>query len=173
MLPGASASHARIKARLRQRAGESFDLDVLLLLSYLREHLEIDTATAARLCQFPEARMRDRLEQLCLQPDPWLERRGRQRGVTYHLSRSAAATFVGKSVYSRSRAIDRVQWPALIRRYVEEHRSISNRECRELLLLGNSRSARSTISRLLAGLDFLEPYGESPKTTRYRLRHGN
>lgn len=156
----------------RQRAGESFDLDVLLLLSYLREHMEIDTATAARLCQLPEARMRDRLEQLGLQPEPWLERRGRKRGVTYHLSRSAAAEFVGKGVYSRSRAIDRVQWPALIHRYVEEHGSISNSECRELLLLGNSRSAVSTVSQLLAQLDFLEPYGPSKQLTRYRLKGG-
>lgn len=154
----------------RQRAGESFDLDSLLLLSYLREHLEIDTAAAARLCQLPEARMRDRLEQLCLQPDPWLERRGRKRGVTYHLSRSAAAAFIGKGIYSRSRAIDRVQWPVLIRRYVEEHGSISNRECRELLLLGNSRSAVSTVSQLLIQLDFLEPYGPSKQLTRYRLK---
>jgi ATP-dependent DNA helicase RecG len=154
----------------RQRAGESFDLDALLVLSYLREHLEVDTATAARLCQLPEARMRDRLEQLCLQPHPWIERRGRRRGVTYHLSRSAAAEFVGKGVYSRSRAIDRVQWPALVRRYVEEHGSISNSECRELLLLGNSRSAVSTVSQLLAQLDFLEPYGPSKQLTRYRLR---
>jgi ATP-dependent DNA helicase RecG len=156
----------------RQRAGESFDLDALLLLSYLREHMEIDTATAARLCQLPEARMRDRLEQLCLQPNPWLERRGWKRGVTYHLSRSVAAEFVGKGVYSRSRAIDRVQWPVLIRRYVEEHGSISNSECRELLLLGNSRSAVSTVSQLLARLDFLEPYGPSKQHTRYRLKGG-
>jgi ATP-dependent DNA helicase RecG len=153
-----------------QRAGASFDLDALLLLSYLREHMEIDTAAAARLCQLPEARVRDRLEQLCLQPDPWLERRGRQRGVTYHLARSAAAELLGKGVYSRSRAIDRVQWPVLIRRYVEEHGSISNNECRELLLLGNSRSAVSTVSQLLAHLDFLEPYGPSKQHTRYRLR---
>ena len=135
--------------------------------------MEIDSATAARLCQLPEARMRDRLEQLCLQPDPWLERRGRKRGVTYHLSRSAATEFVGKGVYSRSRAIDRVQWPALIRHYVEEHGSISNSECRELLLLGNSRSAVSTVSQLLAQLDLLEPYGPSKQLTRYRLKGGD
>jgi GrpB-like predicted nucleotidyltransferase (UPF0157 family) len=36
-----------------------------------------------------------------------------------------AAAFSGKGIYSRSQAIDRVQWPVLIRRYVEEHGSIS------------------------------------------------
>jgi len=78
---------------------------------------------------------------------------------------------VGKGVYTPARTIDRVQWPALIQKYVEEKGSINNSECRELLLLGNSRSARTTVSRLLAGLDFLEPYGRL-KTTRYRLKEG-
>ncbi len=117
-----------------------------------------------------EMRIRDRLEQYCHRGQPWLERRGRKSGVTYHLSRAVAAELVGKVVYSRSRAIDKVQWPALIRQYVAEHGSINNSECRDLLLLGNSRSAQSTVSRLLAGLDFLEGYGTSPKNWRYRLR---
>ncbi|MEA1866636.1 MAG: putative DNA binding domain-containing protein [Thermodesulfobacteriota bacterium] len=155
----------------RQRAGETFDLDELLLLSHLREHPEIEVSTASRLCQLPKVKVRDRLDQLCLHSNPWLERRGKKKGVTYHLSRSAAAEFVGKGVYTLARTIDRVQWPALIQKYVEEKGSINNSECRELLLLGNSRSARTTVSRLLAGLDFLEPYGRL-KTTRYRLKEG-
>ena len=52
--------------------------------------------------------------------------------------------------------------------YIEEHGSINNSECRDLLLLGNSRSAHTTVSRLLASLVSLEPYGKL-KTTRYRL----
>ena len=154
----------------RERKGESFDVVELLLLSYLREHAEIDVTTAARISQLPEGRARDRLEQFCHRPSPWLERRGKKSGVTYHLSRAVAAELLGKGVYSRSRAIDKVQWPALIRQYIEQHGSINNNECRELLLLGNSNSAQSTVSRLLAHIDFLEPYGPSPKTRRYRLR---
>ena len=158
----------------RERQGATFDLIELLLLSYLRDHAEIDVAGAARLTQLPETRVRDRLEHFCRRSQPWMERRGRKSGVTtYHLSRAVAAELVGKAVYSRSRAIDQVQWPALIRQYVVEHGSINNGECRELLLLGNSRSAQSTVSRLLAGLDFLEGYGTSPKKRRYRLREGN
>lgn len=153
----------------RERQGATFDLIELLLLSYLREHAEIDVTNAARISQLPETRIYDRLEQYCHRRQPWLERRGRKNGVTYHLSRSVAAELVGKAVYSRSRAIDQVQWPVLIRQYVIEHGSINNSECRELLLLGNSRSAQSTVSRLLASIDFLEAYGSSPKTRRYRL----
>lgn len=154
----------------RERKGEVFDLVELLLLSYLREHADIDVATAARITQLPEGRARDRLEQFCHRPNPWLERRGKKSGVTYHLSASVAAELVGKGIYSRSRAIDKVQWPALIRHYVEQHGSINNSECRELLLLGNSGSAQSTVSRLLANSDFLESYGSSPKGRRYRLK---
>ena len=59
----------------RQREGDLFELDELLLLSYLREHPEVDTGTAARLCQLPESRMKDRLDQMCMRPNPWLDRR--------------------------------------------------------------------------------------------------
>lgn len=156
----------------RERKGESFDVVELLLLSYLREHADIDVATAARISQLSEARVKDRLDQFCHRPTPWLERRGKKSGVTYHLSASVAAELVGKGVYSRSKAIDKVQWPALIRQYVEQNGSINNSECRDLFLLGNSRSAQSTVSKLLAGLDFLEAYGTSPKNRRYRLRGG-
>ena len=155
---------------IRERRGESFDVSELLLLSFLREQGEMDVNTAARITQLPEARIKDRLDQFCHRSSPWLERRGKKSGVTYHLARSVAAELIGKGVYSRSKAIDRVQWPVLIRQYVEEHGSINNSECRELLLLGSSNSAQSTVSRLLANIDFLEPYGLSPKTRRYRLR---
>ncbi|MFH7321598.1 helix-turn-helix domain-containing protein [Desulfurivibrio sp. D14AmB] len=37
--------------------------------------------TAARITQLPEARARDRLEQFCHRPSPWLERRGKKAGL--------------------------------------------------------------------------------------------
>ncbi len=156
---------------IRERRGESFDVIELLLLSFLREHGEMDVNTAARITQLPEARIRERLDQFCHRPSPWLERRGKKSGVTYHLARSVAAELIGKGVYSRSKAIDRVQWPALIRQYVEEHGSINNSECRELLLLGNSRSAISSTSTLLKSFDFLKSYGPSRQKMRYCIKN--
>ena len=47
----------------------------------------------------------------------------------------------------------------MIRSFVEQHGSIGNRECRELLGLGNSLSAMVITSRILKRCDFLEPYG--------------
>jgi len=156
----------------RQRDGETLDIDELLLLCHLRQHSEIDVSAASRLCQLPQDAISDRLESLCLSANPWLERRGKKRGVTYHLARSAAAQFLGRGVYSRSKAIDRVQWPVLIRQYVEDHGSINNAECRELLLLGSSGSAITAVSKLLSSLEFLEPYGLSRKKRRYRFHQG-
>lgn len=153
-----------------QRGGRQFDLDELLLLSYLREHSEIDVARAATLLQRPETTTQDLLERLVLQPEAWLERHGRKKGVSYRLAPWVAAKLVGRAVYSRTRPIDRVRWAELVRRYVEEHGSISNSECRELLMLGNSRSAMSTVSAFLGSLDFLEAYGPSRRYTRYRLK---
>lgn len=154
----------------REKEGRSFDLDELLLLSYLREHSEIETRTAAQVCQLPDARMRDRLDQICLRRDSWLEKRGRKKGVTYHLSKWVAAEFMGRGVYARSRDIDRIRWPELIHQHVETYGSIGNAECRELLNLGNSPSARVTVSRLLSKQEFLEPYGNSRRKRRYKLK---
>lgn len=155
-----------------QRAGRQLDLDELLLLSYLREHSEIDVVGAAAFLQRPERDTRDVLERLALQPAAWLERRGKRKGVTYHLARGPAVELLGKAVYTRARDIDAVRWPELIRSYIEQHGSINNAECRELLGLGSSRSAQTRATRILGSLSFLEPYGTSRKTMRYRLCEG-
>ena len=153
----------------KQHAGTQFDLDDLLILVHQRVHEEIDTPTASRLLQRPEAAAKDKLDHLSSVPEAWLERRGKKKGVTYHLSREAAAALRSKAAYTKAKGIDRVRVPALIREYVDDHGSISNKECRELLGLGNSRSALGHVSRLLRGTEWLEPYGGDRKNRRYRL----
>lgn len=154
----------------RQREGREFDLDDLLLLSYLRHHSEIDVPTAAQICQRPYEAMRDLLEGLVLQPEAWLERRGRKKGATYHLSPDAASQLLSKAAYTRTRDIDAVRYPELIRAYVEQHGSINNKECRQLLGLGNSPSALVKASNLLRSLNFLESSGESRQKKRYFIK---
>ena len=154
----------------RQQAGQRFDLDELLLLSYLREHSEIDLRLATGLLQRSESATRDTLERLALQPETWLERRGKKKGVTYHLAQNAAVALQGSVVYTRLRDIDAVRWPEMIRAYVERHGSINNTECRQLLGLGNSESARTRTTRLLQAMDFLEATGTTRQNMRYRLR---
>jgi len=156
----------------RQRAGTEFDMDDLLVLAHVRMHEEIDTAASAALLQRPEGIARDRLDRLAAMTDPWLERRGKKKGVTYHLSREAAAALRSRAAYTKARGIDEVRWPALVREYVEQHGSIGNSECRELLGLGNSRSATDRASRLLRRLDWLQAVGSGRRDRRYRLRNG-
>jgi len=154
----------------RHREGRIFDLDDLLLLFYLRSHSAIDIPAAAQICQRPPETMRDILEGLVLQPEAWLERRGRKTGVTYHLSPNAASELLSKAVYTRTRDIDAIRYPELIRAYVEQHGSINNKECRELLGLGNSPAARVNASRLLSRSKFLKRIGES-RAVQYRLKN--
>jgi len=154
----------------RQREGRIFDLDDLLLLFYLRSHSEIDIPAAAQICQRPPETMRDLLEALVLQPEAWLERRGRKKGVTYHLNSNAAGELLGKAAYTRTRDIEAIRYPELIRAFVKQHDSINNKECRELLGLGSSPAARVKASRLLSRIKFLKRTGES-RAVQYRLKN--
>jgi ATP-dependent DNA helicase RecG len=166
---GFDAALAGFIAR-RQREGKEFDLDGLLLLHYLRQHAEIDVPTAAQICQRPYEDMPELLEGLVLQPEAWLEQRGKKKGVIYYLSPNAVSQLSSKATRTRTRSSDAVRYPELIRAYVEQHGSIKNEECRELLGLGNSPTARVKASRLLGDSEFLERFGES-RAIRYRLKN--
>ena len=148
------------------REGRDFDLVDLLLLSYLQEHPEIDVPTAAGVTQLAEVRARDLLDRLSQAPNAWLERHGR----TYRLSPFASARLLSRAAYTRARGLDKARWPELIRSYVEQHGSINNAECRELLGLGSSASAQVKASRLLSKLSgpggFLVSTGKG-KSTQY------
>ncbi len=153
----------------KQKDGFEFSIPHLLLLAYMKEHTEIDVTTFSKICQHPETAARNILEQLSLPPHNLLEKRGKKKGVTFHLSKNIAKELIGKVAYSKVRGIDKIRYKEMIRGFVEQHGSIGNRECRELLGLGNSPSAIVITSRILKGCDFLESYGSSPKTNRYRL----
>ena len=153
-----------------QREGHDLSLEALLLLSYLKDHPEIDTGAAAKLLQRSEAHARDVLDSFCMGSTPLLERRGKKRGVTYHLIPNIAKELIGATTYVRLSGVDSIRYKELIREYVLQTGSIANRECRELLGLGNSRSAQVKATNILKTCEFLEPFGNSRKTTRYRLK---
>jgi len=158
----------------QQQRGRTFDLVALLILTHLKEHAEIDVGEAAEVCQLNRRVMRDRLERLTLEKAAWLERRGTGRSVTYRLSHAAATTLIGKKAFVIVRGIDRVRWPELVRTFVEQHGSINNAQCRELLGLGASRSARVRASQLLRRWSdptgFLVRRGTGPRSFAYVLR---
>lgn len=156
-----------------QKEGRDIGLDGLLLLSYLREHAYLDTRAASRLLQVDAEGAHDILERCCLPPSSLTERRGKKKGVTYHLQKAIASELIGKEAYTRIRGIDSLRYREMIREYVNQHGSIANRECRALLQLGESDSAVTQASQHLRALSgphgFLMREGKG-RATRYVAR---
>lgn len=156
------------------KQGRHFEIDELILISYLSQHPSVDVKTAFLLCQRNETEIREVLDTLSNPPNNVIEQRGKKRGVTYHLCRDIAIHILGASAYSQIRDIDEVRFPEMIRAYVTDHGSISNSEMRELLRLGNSHYAKIKATRLLNRLSrengFLERQGKSKKSIRYMIK---
>lgn len=152
--------------------GREVGLDALLVLSYLKEHPFIDTRTASELLQLGAERARSVLDQLSLTDSGILERRGRSRSATFSLTKGVARDLVGPARYTQTRGLRRTRYAELVREYLADHGSISNRELRELLGLGDSASAQVEASvylrRWSAEQGFLDKFGRG--RPRYRLR---
>jgi len=153
--------------------GVELDLEGLLVLFYLRDHAFIDATHAAEILQLERDQARGVLDSLTIPPAAMLERRGRTKAVTYHLAKGLASDLHGKAAYSAGRGINPLRYAELIKVFLQDHQEITPKQCRELLHLGESQSARVEISRLLrkwSGPEgFLDRNGEPPKVT-YRLR---
>lgn len=164
---------AVLVARL-QKEGFVFGINELAVLNYLVARESIEVGEASVLLQVDQSSAKDFLDDLVGSPMQMLEKRGKKKGVTYHLERSIAVELLGKSRYARMKDIDAIRFPEMIRQYVEQHGSISNRECRELLRLGNSASASVKASQILSQLSgsagFLKPVGKSKAKRRYVLK---
>lgn len=87
------------------QAGRVLDVDHLLVLSYLLGHAEIDTATAAVLCQRREAEIRDILEEM-VQVYGYLERGGAGRGAWWRLKPALHRRLEGAGHAERDQRID-------------------------------------------------------------------
>jgi len=158
---------ARLVARWQQTS-RAVDLDALLVLSYLRDNAYIDTRSAADTLQLPQQRAKGVLDRLAQPKAGILERLGKTRAATYSLNKAVARDLLGKAAYTRTRGVDRIRYEEMVKAFVAHHGSITPHECRELLGLGESRSARSQISRQLrkwcGSNGFLRREGKGPKT---------
>lgn len=147
--------------------GREIDLDGLLLLTYLREHAFIDTAAAAELLQVSRDDARGVLDRIAQPRTGILERRGKTRATTYHLNKGVAKDLLGKAAYTKTRGLEPIRFEEMVRRFVADHGSITPQECRELLGLGESQSARVEVSRYLktwsGSAGFLRREGKPPK----------
>jgi ATP-dependent DNA helicase RecG len=159
----------------KQKEGVQFEIVDLILLNYLADRDSIDVQDASEICQREPEDMRRILDGLSSSTRKLLEKRGGRRG-TYHLDRTVAVELLGKARYSQMRDIEAVRFPEMIKHFVAIHGSISNKECRELLKLGDSNTAQVKASQILgelAGADgFLvpDPNGGKFRNRRYILR---
>lgn len=153
--------------------GKEIGLDGLIVLAHLKDHQHIDTETASDLLQYDNDHTRQALDQMSHPSWGILERKGHTRMATYHLSKAIDRELIGKAAYTRMRGIELAQYEEFVHRYIRDHGSITNQECRDLLNLGDSNSARVEASRYLkrwSGPDgFLTAEGNSSQR-RYRLK---
>jgi len=139
---------AALVARWRGE-GREIGLDGLLVLTFLRDNAFIDSGEAADLLQVSRDAARAILDQLSQPEKGFLERRGRTKSATYHLSKGVAKDLLGRAAYTRIRGLDPLRYAELVREFVSAHGSITPGECRQLLGLGESPSAKVETSRYL------------------------
>ena len=87
------------------KAGHILDVDHLLVLSYLLRHAEVDTPTAAELCQRRDAEMRDILDDM-VQMYEYLERGGSGRGTWWRMKPALHKRLDGMGHAERNQRID-------------------------------------------------------------------
>lgn len=153
--------------------GREVDLDGLLILSFLREYAFIDAARAAQLLQLPREDARGILDRFSQPRSGILERRGKTNAATYHLSKAVAQDLLGKAAYTKTRGTDPIRYAEMVRQFVEDHGSITPQECRELLGLGESRTAKVDVSRYFKQWSgpsgFLRREGVPPKVRYFAI----
>ncbi len=150
LLGGALSVPFRAFVAEESQRGLELTVDHLLILQYLLAHPEIDTATAAWICQRRENDIRDVLSQMEIERD-YLERGGAGRG-TYWRLRSALYERIVNRMAERSRRID---WEAaktrvlsvLKQRSANKEPGLTNAEIRQLTYLD-----RRQVKRLMTEL---------------------
>jgi ATP-dependent DNA helicase RecG len=169
---GCDTAMAGLVSRLNQE-GLDIGLDTLLVLSQLREHPYMDADTAARLLRVDVDEARRLLDELGPSGLGVLERKSHTRSATFHLTKGIARELLGKAAYTKTRGLNPIRYAEMVREYLHDHPSISNREVRELLGLGESPTAQVEASRYLkkwSGLSgFLTAEGNGAKRC-YRLK---
>jgi len=132
------------------RAGRDLNVDALLVLRHLLDHPEIETSAAARLCQLPDHRMRERLA--AMEQAGYLEHGGTGRGAYWTLRPEVHQKLAPDDHPERARRID---WEAaktrvlsiLTERARRGEEGLSNREIRHL-----TRYTRAQVKRLMGEL---------------------
>jgi ATP-dependent DNA helicase RecG len=165
-------SMARLIAEWQSK-GKDIGLDGLIILTFLKDNSLINSTEAAKMLQMSREEAISVLENLCHPTRGIIERKGHTRSATYYLTKSIAKDLIGKVAYSSIKGIDHARYKELALLYVQDHGSITNNECRQLLRLGDSPSAQVEASRYLKQWSgpngFLKSSGNG-RATKYMLR---
>ncbi len=146
---GAHEALAALIARLDAQ-GAGVGLDELLILDALRAQDFIDAGEAAQVLQTSREEARRVLDGMSSPLLGLIERRGHTLSATFHLAKGIAKELKGKAAYTRTRGLNPVRYAEMVREYLRDHKTIRNRELRELLGLGDSASAQVEASRYFA-----------------------
>ncbi len=153
--------------------GRDIGLDGLMILTYLKNHRYIRTSDAELLLQLDRDQALGILDQMSDPKRGILERKGHTHEATFYLTKAVAKELIGKAGYSTAKGINSARYPELVRGFVQDHGSITNKDCRDLLGLGASPSAKVEASRYLKYWSgeggFLTAEGKPPKR-RYYLK---
>lgn len=155
------------------RQGHNLGVDELLLLQHLLQHPEVDTATAATLCQRSEAEVRERLT--TMEGRGYIEHGGTKRGAYWCIHPTLYTRLADDGQAEKRRRID---WEAakarvlsiLMERARRSEPGLSNKEIRQI-----TRYDRSQVTRLMRDLRHAHPavqstgYGAGAK---YEWREG-
>jgi len=137
------------------RRGHNLGVDELLLLQYLLQHPEVDTATAAALCQRSETEIRDRLT--AMETRGYIEHGGTKRGAYWCIHPALYTRLADDGQAEKRRRID---WEAaktrvlsiLMERAKRGEPGLSNKEIRQI-----TRYDRSQVTRLMRELRQAHP----------------
>ncbi len=155
------------------RQGHNLGVDELLLLQHLLQYPEVDTATAAALCQRSEAEVRERLT--TMEGRGYIEHGGTKRGAYWCIHPTLYTRLADDGQAEKRRRID---WEAakarvlsiLMERARRSEPGLSNKEIRQI-----TRYDRSQVTRLMRDLRHAHPavqstgYGAGAK---YEWREG-
>ena len=155
-LAGETSGPFRAFVADQSRIGHELTVDHLLILQYLIRHSEIDTSTAARVCQRQESEVREILSQMERQYSH-IERGGTGRGTYWTMRSDLRRDLAADSVPERDARID---WETAKTRILSvlkqraEHREpgLTNREIRQIVRLD-----RNQVYRLVRQLMEEEP----------------
>ena len=165
VIPGGEANldFVRLLVTEAQR-GLILGLDELLILNALWQERDMETATAARLIQKPDAESRAALHRLV--EAGLVEERGQKKGRTWHLSAAAYRALGDKAGYVRRRGFEPLQQEQMVLQYVGKHGNITRREVAELCRISSYQAYR--LLNRLKTQGFIESDGELGRRAGYR-----